>query len=668
MTLKYLNLLFYFSYFVLLASFPLGINAQEKTDVELWEMVQKLYSKTENELEAPVTLFSVNEILGKRCPASINSDSQYEELMEEAEYWDNNYGLELRGGLTSGDIESSDFDQEGTTYLELSWDVLRNGYKEFEFKAKDLRRKAALKEIAADLDRKQRDYQCRSYHIDNMFVGLESYLGNNKLELLEAVYPIERKAYLTGASYFDDLLISEEELVNIRQKLEYLYTLHGSSEYAFTIKNPPIIDVHIAKILSNIEKDSQYNELLNLEKEALSDTNPYEYGSRLRVFLRKEFDILSSNRDDLVAGVRFSIPLVAADEPSNFHRLQRLEQEGSFRAWERITRVRGAYESFREQKERTLTQQYRYLRSKERMRRVFARKMSGDELNISAVIARLNTYLNAAIELVEAKKSLYQRVNQVFLISGEAYSPELVKVSDISKPNYRSREFQRSLYVWSSSINELSPEQLFLIAKTKGINNLILSIGKQGDLVKQKEIIDLSQTNNISIDFIVGDNSWVNEDKWQDAAQRVAIASGISNRIHLDIEPQALDDYHNKKKQYQNDYIQMLKAIRKASPDQFISVAVPFHWEPETYQQLVPLVQLVYVMNYGSTKIDTLARRTNKIVSIIPHEKVSVVLSMKDFSNEFEVEQAFEQLHQLTGVNRFGIHKLGDLLTLGANK
>lgn len=632
------------------------------TDEQMWQWVNETYLLTESTIEKEESLFVASQILGQSCSVNLAVPSNSADLLLESSYWEKNYGIELRGGITSGDLDNSEVDDGGLSYLELSWDVLDNGYKEFDYRAQDLKRRAALERISTQLEQIANRYRCRSYQIGKSFVGIEAKIAAAKLGLMEAVYKIEQEAYFNGGSDLDELLISEEALFTLRRRLEQLNSPHNYQQEAFEVLNLPAFDINIEHLLENIGDDPRFKSVFDLQQQRAAAINPYQDGNRLRFFVRKEFDILSSNRDDLVAGVRFALPLVFTDRPNYQNKLQQLDQERSLDEWERVTRVREAYQSFRQQSDRVIAQNYRYLRSKERMRRVFSRKAMGDPLMLQAVIARLVTYVDASLELIAVKQGLFERANALFLTSRLDFSSEYIRPLPMSIENHRARPYSRGVYVWSAAFNRLSNEQILLLLQTKSFTRVILSYSKMSDKKKLASFMQSAQQKGIKIELMLSDNQWVYERNHLKAAQTVVALTMHTDYIHLDIEPQALDTYDKEKEQYQQRFIDMLKAIRLQSPDVYLSIAVPFHWELETYRQVAALTDKLVVMNYENDRVDTLVRRMKNILQVVPTSKVAMAVRPKDFSTNFALEETLKLVNKAAGVDEFVMHKLADLV------
>ena len=632
------------------------------SDEKLWQSVTDTYHLTEKTIEAQLPFQQVGQILGQRCQVDFQVPNASADLLKEAEFWEQNYGVELRGGITSGDLDSSDIDEGGNTYVELSWDVLENGYKEFDYRAKDFKRRAILERLSTELQRVANRFQCRGYQIGQSFVGIEAHIASAKLAMMESVYQIEKEAYFNGGSDLDELLISEESLIKLRRKLADLNNSANLSYQELNLINPPAFDINIETIIKAIVDDPRFKNLTQLEQQRATSMNPYRDGNRLRFFVRKEFDVLSSNRDDLVAGVRFSVPLVFSERPNYQNKVQQLEREQSLDEWERINRVRQAYTTYRDMSERVITQQYRYLRSKERMRRLFSRKTLGDPLVMSAVVARLVNYVDASLELIAVKRSMYQRANSLFLATRLEFSPEYISPLPTSISRYRARPFSRGVYIWSSTFNRVENEQLLLVLQTQSFSKAVVSYSKKTDKLKLAEFNKLATDKGIEIEWMLSNNQWVYDDRHMLAAQSVARLTLNNNTIHLDIEPQALATYGADREAYQQRFITMVSKIREQSEDAKLVLSVPFHWDESTYAAIAKLADKLVIMNYENDNPDTLVRRMKKILAVVPLENVAMAVRPKDFDSPYVLEETLNIVNKATGVDDFVMHKLSDLI------
>ncbi len=462
----------------------------------------------------------------------------------------------------------------------------------------------------------------------------------------------------------DELLISEEAIVQLSRKLERLNNLSTLNKDSFDIIHPPTIDINIESLVNAVEDDPRFKSLLGLERQRAASINPYQNGKRLRFFLRKEFDVLASNRDETVAGVRFSVPIVFADRPNYQRKLNQLDNEYNIDQWQRIQRVRDSYNSFQNQLDRVITQQYRYLRSKEKMNRVINRHHLDEPMLISAVMARLINYMDASIELVNTKRELYERANAVFLSARVPFSADFIGQVPVTIKNYRSRPFSRAAYIWSRTFNQTDNDRILLVSKTQGYDRLYLSYSQNIDLTKLEQFLAETENSGLKVELMISDNALFQPSNHVKAASKVAALSRLANAIHLDIEPQATSEYDDNRLKYQQDYIQMLSVIRQQLPDIQLTAALPFHWELDTYAAAHTFLDKIVIMNYENNKADTLTRRMKRILTQVPLEKLSMAVRPKDFASPFQLEEVLAVVNQASGINDFAFHKFAEVIEL----
>ncbi|GHE88307.1 hypothetical protein [Thalassotalea profundi] len=447
----------YYIFVIVLITHSFNIKAASIDEI-LWENAQNTYQSTKKKLQDNYQISDVSQILSSKCNIDWTNRYEVAALEAQASALDNTYGLEFRAGYTSQNIEHSINDDDGSTYMELSWDVLRNGLRENQYKATDLKRQAAIQTLSGKVKKQTLDYQCRRYRIGTHFEGMEAYLNLLKLEFMEAIYQVENKAYFSGESYLDELLISEEDIILARQNLERLHNSPFEYKNPDTLVNPPVINVDLNALMKAIEDNKEYLQIRQLKSLQLQDESQYNEsflnGSRFRLFVRKEYDIARTGQDELVAGMRFQIPIVFGRSGNQTEsKLNQLENDLNHELWEIKVRTQAAYQSLQEQLERTTKQQYRLMRANEKMRRIESYLAMKKPLDIAAVNVRLRNYIDSAIELIQAKEELYRRVNEMFLVSRISYNPRFIKINTLNETTYRARSGERSAYLWSDDFN-----------------------------------------------------------------------------------------------------------------------------------------------------------------------------------------------------------------------
>ena len=622
---------------------------------QLWRLIQQVYQRLDTVLHETHAMNDVNKVLLQACDVEHPDSKLAHALRAEADQVKKNRGLSIRGAYTTKSLTENEGDP--SAYLELSWDVWRQGYLGNRQQARELGHQARIAGMRAQVEQQKLTYRCRRYKLSQTFTGLLSRLLSLKLELMEPVYRIEKRAYFKSWSYLDDLLVSEQDIYLLRKELKNLNSDPYWDNALKQALNLPVIDVDIDAVIALIRKDDTQQRIGLLEKQLIREKNSYRDRDRLRLFLRKEFAVGgSSNNDGVVAGVRFTIPLEKKHKQQRDFRLAYVDQKTELSAWERVTRTRAAYQSLNEQMQRVIKQQYRYLRAHERVRRSLVEKKLDHEVQLAAAVTRLRAVLDAGIELVRSKEELYRRVNEVFLVSRVDFNPDLIQLNSLQTKKYRARPGERSIYLWSRGFNQYSNEQIFDFLEAKGISRVLLSAGKAVEREKMKRFISEAKNKKIKIESIIGNNNWTFTKHHKGASLAVSAAMTVSGAVHLDIEPHTFAEYKKNRASYLKQYLAMIKQIRKVSTDESISVAVPVHWPATVYAELDSSVNGVYVMAYGSDKPDVVIRRLQKVLENISNRKIVIVLRVSDFADEWALENMIAALQQRTGVQRYGLH------------
>jgi hypothetical protein len=489
-------------------------------------------------------------------------------------------------------------------------------------------------------------------------------LLNLKLQLMEPVYRVERRAYFKHWSFLDDYLVSEEDLALTRHELGILLSDTYYDNSATDQRSLPIIDVDLPGLLTAVRADDRYDALLALEKERLKIKHAADVRDSLRVYLRQEFDVNGGEerRDDLVAGLRFRVPLYSRKNNVLDLELKKAEREGNRILTHRLARSRNAHNEMQAQLRRTIKQRYRQARAQERLRRTLWRLGKNDGQSLTTAITRMRTVIEARLELVRAKKNLYQKVNKLFHLAQLPYQSDLIKSVRLEPERLRSRPGHRTIYIWSSDFNELDNDDILAFLETKQISGVLLSAGRKINPDKRDQFLDLLVQNDIAAELIVGNNDWTFERNHEKAVARSAIIAEKTGRLHFDIEPQAMPGYRDNRQTYLAQFVDLVKKTKLELMDRQLSIAVPFHWPVETYAELETVAEKLYVMAYGTDNPDVLIRRISPILSAVPANKLVIVLRASDYEDEWAVERMVEDLVGLTTVDHFAIHDLGGFI------
>ena len=610
---------------------------QQSTEQEaFWQLIQTLYSKLERLPEASKDLSLSHSIYTQSCDTPNDSLYRAQSLRSEAEALDNNWGVELRGRLTS-DALQNDEDSGGSRlaqgYVELSWNVLKHGLVQNNHNADVLHKKAELVELQEKSNKIIRTLRCIDYKLDKVFAGYTSKILSLKLQLLESIYPIERRAYFKGWSRFDDLVVTDSELKLARHELNYLHSSPYFDQSLLEIQNPADIDIDMNALVFAIRENALPKQYTQLQKEILGQQKKAADDNQLRFFVRDNIiqnDSFEPN--DVVMGLNFIVPFTRDSEKPLVNSIRALDEHEKMQDWERLVKVRNAYEQVRFQQKQLIKQRARFLRALERTRQTVAeiRLLAKYEL-LPVAATRLRTVLDAGYELIQVRQSLYIRINQVFQAAGVEIKDTYLRLFDTEFAKNKSRVSARSMYLWSTAFNKQPNQQIIDFMKAKGIHEVILSGSAKTDVNKLNDFIAQVENADLLVTTMTGANEWTSPEKHQQAAIKSAIAIEKSQRLHLDVEPHTLAGYKQHKQKFLMDYLAMIRGVRKAIGNRFLSVSVPVHWPEEVYRQLSIEVDQLNVMAYGSDNVGKIYSRLQTVLKSVPRHKIVIALNIPDF-------------------------------------
>jgi len=650
---------------VLSANELLDENVEQK---EFWQLIQQLYSKLEQLPEASEEISLSHAIFTQTCDTPDSALYHAESLRAEAEALDSNWGVELRGRITSDAMQSDEDSTLSQGYVELSWNVLRHGLRQNSHNADILNKKAELLELQEKSNKIIRTQRCIGYKLDQAFAGYTSQILTLKLELLESIYPIERRAYFKSWNRFDDLVVTDSELKLARHELNFLHSSPYFDDALLKTQNPADIDIDMDALVLAIRENALPKQSTQLQKEILGQQQKAADDNQLRFFVRDNIiDDDSFEPAEVVVGLNFIIPFTIDSDKPVINSIRALDEQEKMRDWERLVKVRNAYQQVRFQQKQLIKQKARFLRAFERIRQTVAEiNLSGESSLLPVAATRLRTALDAGYELIQVRQSLYIRVNQVFQAAGVEVDSKYIRLFDTEFAKNKSRVGTRSMYVWSAAFNKYSNQQMIDFMKAKGIGEVILSGSAKVDVNKFNDLITETEKSDLLVTTMIGANEWVFPEKHQQAAIRSAIAIEKSQRLHLDIEPHTMGGYKQHKQKYLMNYLSMIRAVRKAIGNRFLSVSVPVHWPEDVYRQLAVEVDQVNVMAYGNTKVDKIFRKLQPIMKAVPQNKVVIALNMSDFSDAWHVENTMAELQKRTRIEHFSLHSFKSLLTFSS--
>lgn len=468
----------YVAFFMSLLSFSASSSSATYSESLNIDNAWALFGETRDQILKQLTSNNSKSdaiaLLSESCSQQWGTQALQAALYEEAKAYSSDVGLKVRAGVTSGNLSQTLEPNDGATYAELSWDLLDQGLKNNRIAAEQKLIDAKILALQSEAEQLSYEYQCRHYQIGKSFAAIELKLLEIKKAFMLPILEKEKEAYFSGDSYLDELFLSDEDVRQVNESINVISELYWlddtiNTKSALHPRNPPVILLNLDAIIAKMKHSNNARKLKDLHTR-YSYLHESKSDNQLRVFIRQEFEASRFEANDLVAGVRFTMPLGHSSDTANQLRLRQELNDIDKKAWLKNRQVLTAYQKISEQAERVTKQQFALLRSNERLRRIESYRSSEVSVDPVAALVRLRTYIDGAIELIHAKKELYQRIATLFAVAKIPFKPEYLEFSDIDETTYRARPHTRLLM-----LNEFFGSQQLLqqLMKTKGISALI---------------------------------------------------------------------------------------------------------------------------------------------------------------------------------------------------
>ena len=269
------------------------------------------------------------------------------------------------------------------------------------------------------------------------------------------------------------------------------------------------------------------------------------------------------------------------------------------------------------------------------------------------------------IELVDLLQNMYLKALKIHSKLPNSEIRDIIKFKTTSEINEYIDDKERSVYVWSKTFEEYSPEFLAEYAIYNEFKKVYVA-SFPDDTSSNKELFMAYAAENAEVHIMIGDNDLIYE---EDPAGYVhSIVSKMQKNkpvgIHLDVEPHTFDNWSTEKPKLTKLYLEMVGQISQYCKDYdyTLSVSIPLHYGPEIVDAIFNKVDEVYFMCYENVKSSYIEK---KITPYLDYAKDKVVLAFRteDFENRIEMEEKINDIRKLTSVKKFAYHDLRRIIS-----
>ncbi|WP_146194072.1 TolC family protein [Brumimicrobium oceani] len=559
----------------------------------------------------------------------------------------------------------------------VEWDILKNGLVENRKEAQYFANKAYLDDKYLMEEEKDRYFLDRWNHIIFLFNQEKLKLLSVREGLINEQIDFARSLFFLKHLSKEELLKYESTLAEIKG-LKNLYNSYNDQYFydvdsTVFINELPLYDINYEALVNSFNSPIADTIKMILEEQLALRTH-WSKNFSVNTFARyNTYDLAgvsATKRNFFTFGLGLSMPL-----PVNIKAKNKLEE-----IQQKIEYSKYTDESYiREKNILNLTYEYRYklkqyiqLYQKRRVYEERVRKLrilkNGQSMAFNPIKANqtINELLSIDLELIDLKQNLY--LNLLKIYSELPYADSLDFVKNANIPNYADtyNNVSKGIYVWTDAIRNYSGYFLEEYAELYNLNTLVI-VQPKNDTLQEERYNWIPKSDSIRLEIMVGNNQLIFHDNPNEYIDLVLsnIGKRKINALHLDVEPHVFDDWQEKKVEYLQQYLVMLKKVRVYCDQQGIelTVSIPLHYIEEYTMQIFEISDKVYFMAYENIKIDYIAR---KITPFLEDYKSKVVIALRtnDFTNRIALEEHIQLLKNASTVSNFVIHDMESLIEL----
>lgn len=613
-----------------------------------------------------------------------SSSNQYlsEYNLQKSEVLKKDWGVDLNANYieninvpTENVIDNSIYNRRAQIGVE--WDILKNGLVENRKEAQYYANKAYLADKYLMEEEKDRYFLDRWNHIIFLFNQEKLKILSVREGLINEQIDFARSLFFLKHLSKEELLKYESTLAEIRG-LKNLYNSYNDQYFydidsTVIINELPLYDINYEALINSFNSPIGDTIKLILEEQLALRTH-WSRNFSVNTFARyNTYDLAgvsATKRNFFTFGLGFSMPLPLNIKSSN--KLEEIQQKIEYSKYTDESYIR-------EKNILNLTYEYRYklkqyiqLYQKRRVYEERVRKLrilkNSQSMAFNPIKANqtINELLSIDLELIDLKQNLY--LNLLKIYSELPYAVDLDFVKNAAVPNYADsyNNVSKGVYIWTDAIRNYSGYFLEEYAELYNLNTLII-VQPKNDTLQKERYSWIPKNDSIRLEIMVGNNQLIYHDNPNEYIDQVLSNIGARkiNALHLDVEPHVFDDWQEKKEEYLQKYVVMLKKIKTYCDQKNIelTVSIPLHYIEAYTMEIFSSADRVYFMAYENIKIDYIAR---KITPYLKDYKSKVVIALRtnDFTNRIALEEHIQLLKNASTVSSFVIHDMESLIKL----
>lgn len=192
------------------------------------------------------------------------------------------------------------------------------------------------------------------------------------------------------------------------------------------------------------------------------------------------------------------------------------------------------------------------------------------------------------------------------------------------------------VYAWNATQKGVpAPTLAGKLARRPGMTVLLASAGKSA--TSYPAYADTLRNAGVRVGGVIANNEYVHPERLADFKQGVTVAARHANEVHLDVEPQVLPDFRERREYYIRRLAHIAGVAKRMAGDKPVSVAVPYWFTLAETQVIAQQADVIHLMTYGLAGAERKAARLAAIRAKLGDSRVVLTLRATDFSTQVEL-------------------------------
>lgn len=561
----------------------------------------------------------------------------------------------------------------------LDWNILSGGFVESRHRKQVLENERIIQGLTPSQELNGNDFITISHKIIYIFNQQKIEVLKKRQEILSDKMNIANELYLLKHLSRLDLLQIMQQQVDVNS----MYRVYGDYNQQLgmliradqlPVNKLPVVDVDMNKAFSYNEGPLN-DSILKLKIANLELENKLLDDVKLNAQFRYNYyDLINPNvadRSFLSAGIGLSVPLpmgVKADRKvmeaqaalwtmQNKEQTQTKEKDLLNTFYEYRYKLK-QYSNFYEKQKK-----YEELIRIERVKEKF-----GDfEFNPMTALDLLDELLTVKVELLDIQQQMYLQLLDLHSKLPGLDLSSIIKPYQMDTTAIQPEKLSRSMYIWSSSLQKYDDNYILEYLKLNRISNAILALNKETNKERYAQLVAGLQKKGISVEMLIGNNQLLKDLKpelYLDSLLK-GIPSSVATTLHLDVEPQAMEDWQSNKEKYLKQYVDLLhKAHTYCSAHQLkLAVSIPVFFPEEVLNEIYANVDKVYLMAYEHNDAEYIVKKVKEELAV-GAPKTIIAFRAKDFKDRTACEALISDLAEVLKLDRIALHDLGSFVQL----